>query len=177
MKPLKSRTVIIDDENSVNTTDPGPVIDLLNQINSRLSLREDLSDRLDLLVYKIDKIEESQEKILEQVNSISVQVYEPDNGLYARIKTSEKKFDEKISKIDKDLCDLNDDSINQKKILNEIKESLKLSSESQIKIDHSIHSLMKWKTHLNSGFKWVALAILSPILAYLGKYITDVMLK
>lgn len=171
MKPLKNKNSF-DSEDQINTSDPSSILDLLNQINSRLNLRDDISDRLDLLVYKIEKMEESQEKILEQVNSISNIIYDPDNGLFSRIKDSNIKIDEKISKVEKELHELVTIDADQKKNLEDLRSAIKSNSENQKKIDDALNEILRWKSNVNLAIKW-CVGILTPIIGILLNYVKN----
>ena len=69
---------------SINTSLNVKVSDALEKVNSAPVLNGGFETR----IFKIDKIEESQGQIASKVDSIHDAIYNPDDGLFARINTN-----------------------------------------------------------------------------------------
>ena len=83
MKSPTTASKIVDDEKEKSPEDN---ISLLDQLNQRLLENSSLEKKFDTLMNKVEKIEGSQDEILKQLSSLNDAVYDPDSGLFSRIK-------------------------------------------------------------------------------------------
>lgn len=165
MKASKIRTIdedLIEQEEKRSPSDTSQITGLLNTISKKLSERDKVSDTLDLLVYKVEKIEESQDKIINQLNDISNTLYEPDKGVFARLKENSQ-----------DLKFIEESGEEEKKNFEELKKEVIELSTLQRSTDLTLKDLVRWKNQFSSVFKWVFASILTPSLAMLLKYLYE----
>jgi hypothetical protein len=78
----------------------------LEKIQESIKSSRLLNDGLDHLIRKLDSIEQTQGKILEEVNDMKEALYHPDDGIYSRIKMSETATNEKFLLIDRKMVDI-----------------------------------------------------------------------
>lgn len=162
MKTSKIRTIdedLIEQEEKRSPSDTSQITGLLNTISKKLSERDKVSDTLDLLVYKVEKIEESQDKIINQLNDISNTLYEPDRGVFARLKENSQEL--KV---------IEESGEEEKKNFNDLKKEVMELSSLQRSSDQTLKDLVRWKNHFSSVIKWAIASILTPGLAMLLKY-------
>jgi hypothetical protein len=84
MKSPTTASKIVDDEKEKSPEDN--ISFLLDQLNQRLLENSSLEKKFDTLMNKVEKIEGSQDEILKQLSSLNDAVYDPDSGLFSRIK-------------------------------------------------------------------------------------------
>lgn len=114
------------------------ILDLLLQLQKSI---EDLGnaygpDTVDKLTKLVERVEEMQEKILFKMDEIEKTIYEPDEGLFSRIKTAETKHQEKIHNLDKDIAEL---QTNQQG-------SVHLGDKDYVELVKDVADLKKWKS-------------------------------
>ena len=134
------------------------------------------------LLYKVEKIEQNQTQIVEKVDQIHDVLYEPDNGLYARIKKVENSSisDEKVEEIEKNVEEIEKD-VQEIKIWKSSTE--KTSEKDEVKDDektklllqheNSIISLQNSIKKYNAIAKWLTVSVGGGLLSLLGKLIYD----
>jgi len=110
------------------------------------------SNSLDVVLVKIEKIEETQEKISSTVGSIHEAIYNPDNGLFSRINSIKS---ENIGELDKKIEQI--EAWKQSRIkLSEEDKALKEKVSVQ---ESKIEKLESWRGSINSVSKWLLVAI------------------
>lgn len=140
-------------------TDLQKLLELLSEIQGKLKAPA-LNGGFDTLMYKVDKIEECQEKILDRISVLNDAIYDPDKGLFARVKIAESSKDEEILELEKDIRDRN------------------LKNEVHIKeLESSVDSLLKWKNNVVSSFKWLAITLATAGVGVLATAIRESFMK
>ena len=79
------------------------VIELLENLNKRVSSSEVFNGGFTKLLYDVEQIKASQNKVQESVEEIKTAMYAPDKGLYARlsfIENNSKEIDSCLSKVE-----------------------------------------------------------------------------
>lgn len=100
MKPSTARSLDIEDsisEQEEPLSSEEKLNKLLSQVSKKLSENSSIESKFDILMYKVEKIEESQDKILDQLSGLHEAVYNPDNGLFSRIKEVKQENDKEIN--------------------------------------------------------------------------------
>jgi hypothetical protein len=132
---------------------------MVSEIQKKVNGSAALNGGFDALMYKVDKIEETQGKIVETVGSIHNAIYHPDDGIFARINSVKVSQGEDKSQIEKQLIE-----INSWKNRSEKSESDNKTEDKEIKkkIEEqkdSIQTLERWKSNVNSLGKWTLAAV------------------
>jgi len=121
------------------------LIDALLKIKAEMSSPTDVVTEFDKKISeKFDIIEGTQTKILQEIDTIKTMIYDPDEGLFSRIRTTESKHLDKIHHIDKNLSDLKNQQENTVHSNDDIYKSL----------IHDVDDLKKWKSSWNK-LLWV----------------------
>jgi len=137
---------------------------LLQQIQKKVSSSPVLSGGFDVLLVKIENIEESQKQIVSTVESIHNAIYSPNDGLFSRISSVNFKVEKNVS----DLESWKNSTIkSQDSEKNELKETAKRVDDQQV----SILNIEGWKKNVNSLGKWLLVAIGGGIISMTFSYI------
>lgn len=131
---------------------------VLSDIQKKVNNSAALNGGFDVLMYKVDKIEETQGKIVETVSSIHQAIYHPDDGLFARINSTKASQTENRIELEKKLVELNSwkeekekKFVQEKTADKELEEKIKLQQE-------TVSLLERWKNNANALGKWVLVA-------------------
>ena len=135
-------------------------------VNMFLSLQEKLNSPVfnggfDQLYMKIESIEETQKEINSLVASINKTIYEPDEGLFSRIKKAETENKTELQHIFLAQKGLKDD-------VTEMKDSLKKGSMLVTDFNdlkNQVDNIIQWRNDMNKKL-WIIIPI---ILSLLGK--------
>ena len=146
---------------------------LLLDIQQKINGSPALNGGFDTLLYKVDKIEESQGKIVNRIDEIHESIYDPDKGLFARIASTKSSQDKDYSEIDKKLVELSVWKNHLEKSDDEEKSSDK---EVKKKVDdhqREIESLNNWKKNFSAALKAGGVALSGGVLSLMGKFLYD----
>ena len=120
-----------------------------------LSLQEKLNSPLfnggfDKLFLKVENIEANQKQTSELIDTINKTIYEPDDGLFSRIKHVEKLNSEKLTAVANAQEQL---KLDLSEVKQSIKDNLKVTdSLKDLKIE--VEHIKKWKDTINKGL-WI----------------------
>jgi chromosome segregation ATPase len=115
-----------------------------------LTLQEKLNSPVfnggfDKLLMKVDAIENSQKQTSELISTINKTIYEPDDGLYSRIKNVEKLNSDKLTALAAAQEQLKEDLSEMKTTL---KEGVQIASDLK-DLQNEVDDLKEWKSGLN----------------------------
>ncbi len=128
------------------------LMNLLTDIQSKLTSSTIMNGGFERLMEKVTKIETTQDKIIVDVNQLKEIIYDPDEGIYSKIKDCELSSNEKIHKLEKESYELKFEN-------NYIKNNLSKVND----LDSNLNELNKIKENY-SKFTWlVVAAVLSNI--------------
>lgn len=139
---------------------PQIVSDIQKKVNGSAAL----NGGFDVLMYKVEKIEETQEKIVGTVTSIHEAIYHPDNGIFARINSTRASQIEDKTDLEKKITEFNSWKEFEIKASSEDKSSEKDLKEKVTSHQESIHELNKFKTTTSAIAKWFVVAIAGGVL-------------
>jgi len=145
--------------------------DILHKIRKKLDDSAALNGGFDKLIFMIDSIEKNQIQIVEKVDKIHEAIYNPDDGLFARIAINKVSQLEAVTTIEKRLIEISTwqeqctvDSISSEKKEDEINSKIQ-------KIEYSISNIQNFQNTLFSSFKWLCAAASGGILAAFIKFL------
>lgn len=124
---------------------------------------------LDVLLYKVDRIEETQGMILKKIEGLHTAIYDPDEGLFTRIKVNAGE------------AALRAVSLDQKHAAVEAKlavfdKGLVDDTERHKQIDASIvqvAELVKWRTGVSRILKFIVVACFTSVGGFIAKVLYD----
>jgi len=145
--------------------------DLLQNIRKKLESSAALNGGFDRLLFKIDGIEKSQVEISEKVGKIHEAIYNPDDGLFARIASNRASQIEAVTKIEKQLIEFSswkqqydEEDESCEKEADEIQEKI-------IRIEKTMDDIEKFQAMVFSVTKWLAAAIAGAGFSYLAEVV------
>lgn len=124
---------------------------------------------LEVLLHKVDKIEESQGMILKKVDGLHTAIYDPDTGLFSRIKANA------VAAASRDV-ELDQKTRMSADRLEELAKDTMLDAERHKAIDASIakvEELVKWRGGAMRVIKYVLLAVGTSIGGFFAKVVYD----
>jgi len=125
------------------------------------------------LMYKIEKIEKSQEQIVDKVDEIRDVLYDPDSGIYARIKIIENESidNEKFEKLEEDIFAIKTWKNSKEK--SEEKEEQQDIDLQKVLSEHAevIKELQSWYQKQAAVTKWLAVTVGTALIGGIGKII------
>lgn len=144
----------------MDNDDKKQLVNLLTDIQSKLTSSTIMNGGFERLMEKVTKIETTQDKIIVDVNQLKEIIYDPDEGIYSKIKDCELSSGEKIHKLEKESYELKFENNYIKNNLSKIKD-----------LDHNLSELNKIKENY-SKFTWlVVAAVLSNIFWIVKNYV------
>lgn len=126
----------------------------LDEIQKKLANSAALNGGFDTLLFKIDKIEQSQGQLVNKVDKIHEAIYDPTDGIFSRLSEYKLESTNKINEVSQNLAEIQvwkevkdkegekDDQKNNK---NDLKlETLEKSVDSLVRNKNNVWSVMKW---------------------------------
>jgi len=183
---LARRTKVSEDDSSVSPRDLNPLSQrALQTIENNYRQILEMQDRIlsapamnggfTTLLYKVENIENSQSQLVEKVDQIHGVLYEPDTGLYARIKNVEKDClpEGALDDIEKDIQEIKIWKNSEEKL--SAKEEAHVSENDKILNNHEmiIKDLQETIEKYNTAGKWLLVSVGGGLLSMLGKLIYD----
>jgi ribosomal protein L24 len=153
------------------------MLDALNVLQQKVLGASVLNGGFDTLVLKIDKIEEGQEHLKTSVDSMHDAMYDPDDGLFAKVKVVEqaKEKIDNVNRLEKDVFLLQQkDKSNDKEVEKEAKVHEQQIALVTLHIEQ-LKELMHFKARFVTVFKWILVTLGGGLLTFLGKLLIDFM--
>jgi hypothetical protein len=115
MKTSAAKTIEIDDEQTPSSQIEDKLSQLLAQVSQKLTETSTLESKFDRIIFKVEKIEESQNKILDQISDIHETMYNPDKGIFSRIKEVEQKDSKNVLILEQSISEIGNFQEEEKK--------------------------------------------------------------
>lgn len=138
------------------------ILGIVTSIQKKLDESANLSSELDKLNMSIESLETGQNKIIASIQKISDAIYDPDSGLYSRIKDIENSTQNLANEIKINYASDTTDVSNCNKQI----EKLTLAVA-------PVQNLVQWKNRVNNASKWLATTIGVSTIGMLSKFIYD----
>lgn len=148
---------------------------MLGDIHKKIASSAALNGGFDTLLYKIDKIEQSQGELVGKVDKIHDAIYDPNDGLFSKMSETKLENSEKFSAVEAKLADISTWK-NYKEKNEEKKEGE--HDEAVVKIvslEKSVDSLVKSKNATWSVLKWLGVALGGGILTLAFKWLETIL--
>lgn len=165
-----------------NDVDFEQIKDLMQQINEKISNAKVLNGAFDKLELEVTKIKELQKKLNLEFESRKIneermeqkidRLYDPENGIYAKVQKTEmllETLNNQISglvvvdeKLQRKISSIEEKAISTEKTIEDIK---KITGENHIDLIKSIK--------LSKGFFWVLVTVGAGLLSAVGKFLWE----
>jgi len=127
------------------------------------------------LLYKVENIEQSQEQLVEKVNQIHDVLYEPDNGLYARLKSVENDCvsNDTIDELEKEVQEIKIWKNTEEK--QSEKEEVAVVEKNKTILEHeaALRDIQASIAKYNAAAKWIVVSLGGGLLSMIGKLIYE----
>ena len=127
------------------------------------------------LLYKVENIEQCQTQLVEKIDQIHSVMYEPDTGLYARIKNVEKSSipEGSLDNIEKDIQEIKIWKHAEEKT--SVKDDVRISENNKMLNFHEIiiKDLQETVNKYNTVIKWLLVSIGGGLLSLIGKIVYE----
>lgn len=147
--------------NDSNPDEVNETLKLLIEIQKKIVGSPALNGGFDKLLLKIEQIEEKQEKTLQEIETIRNAIYDPNEGVFAAIKSSEAAQNQEFHQLEKRLqetkifLDFAKQQLDEKqKVLSNL--SNKVSSQ-----ESTIKELTDWKTSVSGAIRWIIMTLIT----------------
>jgi hypothetical protein len=129
------------------------------------------------IIYKIEKFEKLQQELIDKFHNMNDSIYNPDNGLYARVKTLENELFDELEKLKLDIKHYNIWKDEKEKSLKK-NEHLIIEQEKMILTQKFfIDDLLAFKQKISSIIKWASVTFGGAVISLLFKIIYDFYVK
>lgn len=151
------------------------IMDILQALQQKVLASAVLNGGFDTMLFQVNKIEESQAKMGEKVDSIHDAIYRPDDGLFARVKDVElvKEKVDSVEQLGKDVALLQQRAETEEKLVE--KESKVTEENEKLVKAHAeqLKELVAFKTRICAIAKWSAVTLAGGLATLIGKLIYD----
>lgn len=146
---------------------------LLQNIQQKLNKSAVLNGGFDRLFYKIDSIEANQTAIASKVDKIHEAIYDPDEGLFARITNNKALQNESIADVEKQVGELNVWKEQKEKSIEDVEEKSEKINEKIVNIENTIDNLNHFKGITIGTAKWFLAAVGGGVATIVFKVLYD----
>lgn len=134
-------------------------VSTLDDIHRKIVNSPVLNGGFDTLIYKVDKIEQSQGQLVVKVDKIHEAIYDPKDGMFAKLAEHKLDSEVKLNEISQNLTEINEWKKQRERIDQKEEEKIDESRFKMVTIEKSLSSLEESRTTAWSAFKWVAAAL------------------
>lgn len=125
------------------------------------------------LMAKVDGISERQNEMIEKVNSIHDAIYDPNQGLFARVKTIELTKASGVEKLEKDVMELQMWKSNHDESSDRVENATDTNTNILEGNVVKVNELMLFRERVHSVMKWFAVTLVGGSMTLVGKLIYD----
>jgi len=131
------------------------------------------------LMYKIEKIEQSQGQLVEKVDEIRDVLYDPDSGIYARIKNVENSIIDvdRFSTLETEISSIRNWKISEEKSAEKENSQEEKIEKMLAEHDVSLKELQRWYQKQAAITRWLAITIGAGLLGAIGKFLNALILE
>jgi len=147
--------------------------EVLDDIHKKIISSSALNGGFDILMFKIEKIEQNQEALVEKVDKIHDAIYDPDDGIFSKMNSSNISTIEKINETDQRLIALAEWKKRKEKDEEKIEESVEESSMKLSSLQKSVDDLQKSKNIVWNTLRWILVAIAGGSLTLMFKWLEN----
>ena len=150
------RASTVDSSKNVKTSQNLPTLD---EIHAKVSGAAVLNGGFDTLLYKIDKIEQSQGQLVSKVDKIHEAIYDPNDGMFAKLAEHKLDSEVKLNEINKSVTELSTWKTHKEKEDVQDEQIVNKASTTLATLEKSVEGLVKSKETVWGVGKWFFVAI------------------
>jgi hypothetical protein len=145
--------------------------EVLGEIQRKILASSALNGGFDKLLYKIDKIEQSQDELVTKVDKIHDAIYDPSEGIFSKLGDYKLENSSKVSEIEQSISEIHvwkeikdKDEAREDQVVNSARKKID-------DLEKSVDSLIRSKNDVWSVAKWFLVAIGGGIVTLIIKWI------
>lgn len=132
---------------------------VLTDIHKKITSSAALNGGFDTLLYKIDKIEQSQGQLVTKVDKIHDAIYDPNDGIFSRLAEYKLESAAKMSEMTQEVIELSEWKKHQEKDEERDEKSTEETSKKVESLEKNVDQLVKNKDTAWSVLKWLGVAV------------------
>ena len=142
----------------------------LDDIHSKIVNSSALNGGFETLLYKIDKIEQSQGQLVSKVDKIHDAIYDPNDGIFSKLSEHKIENNDKINEISQDIVELHSWKKHVEKEEMKDDETVVQTVKKLTELETSVDGLVKSKKDVWSVAKWFLAAVGGGIITLFFKW-------
>lgn len=148
-------------------------VEVLSDIHKKINSSAALNGGFDLLMFKIEKIEQNQESLVGKLDKIHEAIYDPDDGIFSKINVSTIDTIKKINQTDHSLVTILEWKNRKEKDEEKNEESFEEATTKLSSLQVSVESLQKSKNTLSDVLRWILVALMGGSLTLAFKWLEN----
>lgn len=143
----------------------------LADIKSKLHSSTVLNGGFDILLHKIDKIEQGQGQIVGKVEKIHDAIYDPSEGIFSKLSETKVEYTQQFGLLEQKMIEISEWKKHKEKADDKLEIVNDDLSAKFLLIEKSVDTLSKSRATVWGVFKWVGVAIGGAIVTLLFKFL------
>jgi hypothetical protein len=131
----------------------------LSEIQSKLASSSALNGGFDTLLFKIDKIEQSQGNLVAKVDKIHEAIYDPQDGIFSKISDYRLNNTNEVNDVRQKITELQTWKTHSERDNMRDDRAVEVAARKIIALENSVGSLTKSKETAASIFRWLIVAV------------------
>lgn len=144
---------------------------VLEDIHKKIFASAALNGGFDTLLYKIDKIEQNQNQVVDKVDKIHEAIYDPGEGIFAKLAEHKLENFQKLSNLEQDIATIEQWKKHKEKQDDKSDNEADENSDKIVVLEKSVESLTKSKTFAWSALKWLGVALGGGLITLIFEFI------
>jgi len=144
---------------------------VLDDIHKKIIGSSALNGGFDILMFKIEKIEQNQEQLVDKVDKIHDAIYDPSDGIFSKLSESNADHAQKINETEQKLIEINEWKKQKDKDSQKSESELEETSEKVQSLQKNVDDLVQSKSIVWSAARWILVAIAGGTLTLLFKWL------
>lgn len=145
--------------NAFTSNSPENQRQTLSEIQKKLADSTALNGGFDTLLFKIDKIEQSQGNLVSKVDKIHEAIYDPQDGIFSKLSEYRLNNTNEVNDVKQKITELQVWKIHAEKEDLKDDKAVELATKKITILENNVESLTKSKDTAWSFFRWIIVAV------------------
>lgn len=145
--------------NTFTSNSPENQKQTLSEIQKKLADSAALNGGFDTLLFKIDKIEQSQGNLVSKVDKIHEAIYDPQDGIFSKLSEYRLNNTNEVNDVKQKITELQVWKIHAEKEDLKDDKAVELATKKITILENNVESLTKSKDTAWSFFRWIIVAV------------------
>lgn len=146
-------------KNAFTSNSPENQRQTLSEIQKKLADSTALNGGFDTLLFKIDKIEQSQGNLVSKVDKIHEAIYDPQDGIFSKLSEYRLNNTNEVNDVKQKITELQVWKIHAEKEDLKDDKAVELATKKITILENNVESLAKSKDTAWSFFRWIIVAV------------------